>query len=158
MGLLSMFTDPTGKMSQSEINSQTISQLIDEMNRNQDQLDSLSSGMAISQYNTITLNTATQTQVQADTGFNTNTSSGVTFLAFVSRSDVAGAFYQLPYFVTTGGSPTNLSLSIYAQLGPIFPNPEIYLTFSVAAVAGYVLPATFTFYYFILNQPVGATI
>lgn len=145
MGRLDKFVDLTGTMSQTELQGTQITHLVDEVNRSQDLLDSLSSNLKIIARGKIT-DTWDGTAGSTNTlNIPINTGSGFTFLCYYSRSDLPDALYMLPnYLFDLSG---NIQFYVFS-----FSNSKT-LTFQwFAYQAG--LGFTWTFYYFILQNPV----
>lgn len=153
MGKLSTFIDVTGKMDDIKINAENIKNIIDEFNRSSDQLDALSANrLKIITKGTVSIvydGTAFFFQ-QTDIPIN---SSGISysFLAFFTRSDLPGKLFMVPQYIFVPASAGKLILEVLA-----FTQND---TFSVF-LQGHQdtgTPATYTFYYFIIQQPANIT-
>jgi len=59
MGYLTPYVDPTGTMTPSEVTQANIEQIMEELNRNNDSLDTLTSAMSIAAYGSHTTNAVT---------------------------------------------------------------------------------------------------
>lgn len=149
MGILSAYVDPTGEKSTSEVNAENISQIIDELNRSSDQLDSLANQLSISTPGHVTLpisgsNSSQQTTVSL------GSTAPFAFIAYMVRSDAPSNYYLVPYFLAQGAPASTMAMLAYAQLTS-GSTPQ--LLFDVEVASGYAPPASVTFYYYILNQP-----
>jgi hypothetical protein len=148
MGLLSSFTDATGSLSDTEVNAQNISNIIDELNRNGDQLDSLSNNMSIASASNQSFFWNGSPQ---DLGVTATASTGTanTFYAFYTRSDIPNNLYSVPdYQFNSAG---NLLYSVTVFTGGEGGPSDINFTFDFVQGG---TPATYTVYYFLLNQPI----
>lgn len=149
MGKLQPFVDMTGKMSQSEINKANITNIVDELNRNADQLDAISSNFRIVARGSVVL-TSNGTQFTGGTvPLATGTIS--TFLAYVVRSDQPNNLNQLLY--SSYDSSYNFQFSVWATISGGA------LSVTTLLASGYTPPAgmTLTVYYYIFQQPAGVT-
>lgn len=146
MGRLDAFTDMTGQMNQVDLNKQNIQQIIDELNRNSDQLDSLNKGLNIIAKNTLagtwdgTGGINSGLTLSAVHGF----SQAPIFLASFTRSDRAGLVYPVPQWFYGGGGAFESRAYSYTDQANIF--------FNFASVAGGA-PINFVFSYYIIQQP-----
>ena len=144
MGKIDNFMDLTGSMDQTEVNSTQITQMVDELNRSQDLLDSFTSNLKIIATGQVTDIWNGSAGVGNHIDIPINTGLGFTFLGYYSRSDIPGSLYSIPnylydnsgniqFYVFNFSNQQNLTMQWYAyQAGTSF---------------------TWTFYYFILQQP-----
>jgi hypothetical protein len=149
MGLISSFTDATGAMSDTEVNGQNIDNIIEELNRNSDQLDSLSNNLSIAASSNQQFNwngSPTAIGVTA----NLPTTAVNTFYAFYTRSDLPNNLYSVPDYQFTNAGALIYSVTVFTggEGGGI--NFEFDFVQSGT-------PAIYTVYYFLLNQPVSQT-
>ncbi len=146
MGRLDQFADITGSMNQVDTNAQNIQQIIDEMNRNSDQLDAISNGLSIIGRNTLigtwngTGGAGGSLTLQQNHGFQT----APIFMASFLRSDVPGVYYPVPQWFYDGSG------SFQARTYSYTDATNIYFSFTSASNGS---PITFTFSYYILQQP-----
>lgn len=143
MGLIDAVTDMTGSMSQLDINTENISNIIDELNRNSDQLDSIGNSLNIISRGTLSGTwdgTTDVLQVQQNHGFAT----APIFLASFTRSDMVGQYFPMPmwYYDNSG--------NFQARALAFTDNNNIYMQF-VSVVTG--APVTFDFSFYIIQQP-----
>lgn len=144
MGRLDEVVDMTGSSSQMDLNSQNIQQVIDELNRNSDQLDAIANGLNIigrgSLSGTWDGTAGGQITLKQAHGF----SQAPIFLASFTRSDMPGQFFPVPmWFYDTAG---NYQSRVYDYTDAT----NINLTF-VSAISG--SPTTFVFSWYIIQQP-----
>jgi hypothetical protein len=143
MGLIQEIVDPTGTMSDMTLNSENISQIIDEMNRSSDQLDAITNSLNIINKGTTTLvlnAAALAVTANIPHGFG----SAPIFVAFINRSDLPTLWYPLPYATSDGTGLVNLSCTATTDITNI--NFGIVRSASGAAI-------TFIISYYILQQP-----
>lgn len=152
MGRIDQTVDMTGKLNLMDMNQQNIEQLIDELNRNSDQLDSLNKGLAVGVKNSIPAPLIGNTYTASVSVGSTNPSS---FLAFMSRSDQPGIYFAMPYFLTVGFPITGLQMAAYAQIQSGIAGAAATINFSGSVSNAYLpsAPASVTFYYYLFNQP-----
>lgn len=143
MGIIDSIIDPTGNLSDEEVNSQNLSQIIDEMNRNSDQLDAIANSINIINKGSQTLSMSTSdtsTSVQVTHGFG----SAPIFLAFFNRSDQANAWYSFPNIVADGSGSVIFAANANTD--------SVNINFSfVRSTTG--SPLVFIVSYYILQQP-----
>lgn len=137
MGRIDSITDMTGTLDVMDLNAQNIQQIIDELNRNSDQLDSIAKGINIIGRGTTT--SVNHSAISVAHGF----SQAPIFVASFTRSDQPGVYYPIPsWFYDVAG---NYQGRVYAYTD----SQSIVLTQDFVAAA----PATITFSWYILQQP-----
>lgn len=144
MGLLQPFVDMTGEMTGLQITERNISQIINEVNRNADQLDSLNNSLNIIGRGSASLfwdgTGETAVTVNKNHGFN----FAPVFLGFFVRSDQPDLSYPVPmWFYDNSGNFLN---RIYGYTDSTNINFQF-----ATAVSG--SPLTFTFSWYIIQQP-----
>lgn len=147
MGLINSFIDPTGDMSQVDVNSETLSQVIDEMNRNSDQLDAIANNLNIINKGTITATWTGTGGISAGVTVSTphGFGSAPIFLGFASRSDIVPTvWYPVPQW--TYDNSGNLLTRSYAYTDSVNVNFNFATTYNGSPIA-------ITFSYYILQQP-----
>lgn len=154
MGRLDVFSDMSGKLGQLEVNKQNIQQLIDELNRNSDQLDSLTKSLGISNPGKLTLAISGNSQT---TSASLGQVSAFSFIGFLTRSDQPNNYYMIPYVLTEGVPVTAFDMVVLASLSSSAGRVSINLDAEVATTYLGSAPVSVTLYYFILNQPVAST-
>lgn len=144
MGRLDAITDMTGKMSSLDMNAQNIGNIIDELNRNSDQLDAIANTLNIIGKGTLSMNW------DGSSGFVNTVSQthGFTvpplFMASFTRSDQPGIYYPVPMWFYDGAGNFQQRIYGYTDSSKIF--------FQLAtASAGATL--TYTFSWYIIQQP-----
>jgi hypothetical protein len=153
MGVLNLIDDPTGSMSQEEINSSNIGNIVTELNRNADQLDSLSKSLAISSKGSVPASLSSSVySASVDLG----TTVPSSFIAYMQRSDDTSKYYSLPYMVTTGTPVSGISMAVSASLTVDFAG-KVSLSFLGVTNGVYAAPASLTFFYYTFNQPTNPT-
>lgn len=137
MGRLDAFVDITGSMSPLDVNTENIQQIIDELNRNADQLDAISKGLNIIGQGSRTIGANTASQVNHGFG------SAPIFLCFFNRDDQPGIFYAASqwFYDNTG----NYQGRVYAYTDAT----NINLTSTFVAGA----PTNVTFSWYFIQQP-----
>lgn len=153
MGRLNSYSDPTGRQTPQQQAEAYIQQIVQELNRNADQLDSLQKSLSISNPGKATLSISGTSQ---STTVNVGSPAPFSFMAFMVRSDQPTNYWALPYVLTQGVPVSSLNMVAYANLVTSANGSS--LLFDVEVAAGYLAsaPALVTFYYFILNQPANA--
>lgn len=160
MGSLEEFTDITGQMSQDEINQENISNIIDELNRNSDQLDSLNNVLSIIAYGTLIYNwtgTGSGASPTIDVLVAPESSSAnfIGLAYFTRSSDITPLYYQMPFteIAVNGGGDTvvtkEFSLNSNSSTGQL----EVTVNFFATGSA-----ENFTFYYILLQQPASTSL
>lgn len=155
MGDLDSFIDMTGAMSQEEVNAQNISNIIDELNRNSDQLDSLNSTLSVIAYGSLVYSWngsgSAATPLQATLSANITSSAAFIGLCYMQKaSDATGELFQLPYtqeFENSNGDSVmakNFLCGANTDTGTF----QVDLNFFTTGT-----PDIFTFFYTILRQP-----
>lgn len=155
MGNLEQFSDMTGTMSDAEVNAENISNIIDEFNRLNDQVDSLNSALSVIAYGTLSYDWDGGTSEFPT--LTTSISSAANFmgLVYMSRSSEADAFYHAFPFTEVFQNSNGDSVDAKAFLSGVNPTIgelEIDLNFYNTGS-----PETFTFYYIIVLQPANIT-
>lgn len=137
MGKLDSFTDFTGNSNQLDINIQNIQQIIDEMNRNSDQLDAIAKGLSIIGRGSVTIAAGAISTTAHGFG------SAPIFMCFFSRNDQPGKYYQTSqWFYSDAGAYEG---RVYAYTD----GTNINLTSVFVANS----PATLTFSWYFIQQP-----
>jgi hypothetical protein len=98
MGRLDVQQDPTGKMNILDLNTQNIQNIIDELNRNSDQLDSLTNQLSIVQRSSVK---GTWNGIGGiNSGLILTVNHGLAFapiwMGFFTRSDQPGQYFSVP--------------------------------------------------------------
>lgn len=155
MGSLSSFTDITGKMSQDDINTANINNIIDEFNRNSDQLDALNNVLSVIAYgslqfswdgtgsgsspNSITLVAPVESSV-----------SFIDFTYFTKSTDITPVDYATPYTeaAQNANGDTVVTKVFVAGSNSTTGQYQISLKFYATGT-----PTVYTFYYTIVQQP-----
>lgn len=156
MSQIQNFTDVTGSMTQTQINAANIDNIIEEVNRNSDQLDALNNVLSVLAYGQLTYSwdgsgsSATPTATTLTANLNT---SGANFIVIVymSRStDSPTQYFPLPYnqIATNGNGDSVVTKTFWlvteADTGQLFINLQFFATGS---------PINYTFNYLIIQQP-----
>lgn len=143
MGRLDEVVDMTGKMSQMDLNGQNITQMIDELNRNSDQLDAITNALNIIGKGSVS---GTWNGVGGiGAGLTLTPTHGFPqapiFIAFYNRSDRPNQYYPVPNWEfdnagsllsrAYGLSQANTFLFNYAQTNN---GPILTITFSWYAI------------------------
>lgn len=146
MGRLDPYIDITGKLNPFEVNAENINNIVDELNRNSDQLDSVQNNLAIVSRGS--------TLITASGGFSdisVNINHGLGFppavLAFYTLSTSSTVVHQLPNFVLDGSGNYLYSVT--------FTTTTNNLQFQVL---GTVPAVTFNFSYYLLKQPANLSV
>lgn len=121
MGTLGRNNDPNLNMVQRH--DAEISDIIDEANRQADELDTLNTGLKIISRGSITTTFVSGAYTEALVDVQSGTLS--TFMAYFSRSDRPGQLYTVPHFEFDGSG--NLAFVIYAstQTNKLLFNPLV---------------------------------
>lgn len=145
MGRLDMIVDMTGKTNLLAMNEENISNIIDEMNRNSDQLDAIANNLNIIARGTLTGTWDGTANHGVSLVQNHGFSTPPIFVAQFTRSDQPGIYYPVPqWFYDSSG---NFQGRAYAYTDAT----NINLSFlSVVNGSGAV---TFNFSWYILQQP-----
>lgn len=151
MGRLDLFSDITDSMNPLEVNSSNIMQIIDELNRNSDQLDALTKTLSISNPGKIILPITGDSQTASAS---LGQVVAFSFIGFLVRSDQPTKYYMVPYVLTEGVPVTAFDMVVTANL--INNGGQISISIDAEIATTYLAsaPTSITFYYFILNQPV----
>lgn len=152
MGRIDNVVDVTGGQNLTQMNAENIRQIIEELNRNSDQLDALSKNLAISTKGQVVaplVGNSYQATVTLGSG---NPSS---FLVFMSRPDLPGQYFAMPYFQTVGFPISGLNMACGASLSPGIAGSSTTLNMGGSVSNAYLgsAPASITFYYYVFNQP-----
>lgn len=159
MGNLDGYVDMTGSMSQEDINTENISNIIDELNRNSDQLDALNNVLSVVAYGsleyvwdgTVPLGNLLQVILTAPVNSEANFSS---FTYFSRASDNPPIYIATPYTeeYVNGNTDTVVSKVFVAGTNSETGQYEIFLNFYAPGNS-----TVFTFYYTIIAQPSNIT-
>lgn len=159
MGNLQQFVDMTGRMSQQDINAENISNIIDELNRTSDSVDSINQTLSIVAYGTLeyswdgTGSGASPLQAVIQTGI--QTSGNFIGLSYLSRSvDNPTLYINTPYIrsFTNSNGDTVVDKYFYAEVDSDNGIYQITLNFYNSGS-----PIDYTFYYFLFQQPSNLT-
>lgn len=153
MGSLNIFSDKSGSLSQTDVNGENIKSIIDELNRNADQLDSVNNSLGILSSGQVTVS------ISAGTGSSVvslGTTAPASFICYMSRPDQPGRFWALPYLLNENPPTPTVDMVVTATLvaaGGLGTN--VSLQFQVFAnTATYTPPGSVTCYYYTFSQPV----
>lgn len=153
MGRLDNFVDVTGKMDQTEVNKQNILNIIDELNRSSDLLDAFNTNLKIISRGSTTYNWdgTINTNIEIDVTIGTSTQA-YTFFCFFTRSSLPNNLYATPFsqFSSSGDLQIGIVVDTFAS-----GNNSTLIIFPAFYTAG--AAETFTFYYFIIQQPANIT-
>lgn len=151
MGRINLATDLTGKLSDIELNAQNINDIVNELNRNSDQLDSLSKNLNIIAYNKLSVTwPGTGGGLPTTVTDLIKTGAASTFLAFYDRNDIANQLFSVPNVHYDGSG--NIASII---TGNTFVLGAASIGFNIDFLANG-SPVSFNFYYYILQQPTNA--
>lgn len=145
MSLLSPTSDFLGNMSQSELNSQDIQNLQDEITRLQQNQDSINQTL-----NIIAQGRQSVTVTAGGSGsliLPLTTLTANTYLVYVSPADKPGQFFTVPYYDFNTSSVLTTSFLAYATASNGTTTPGLTILYL------YPNATTLTFYYFIIQQP-----
>lgn len=152
MGRLDLYSDMTGSMNPTDVNAQNISNIVDELNRNSDQLDSLSNTVSIIASNKLTVTwNGTGGGLPTTVADTIKTGATSSFLAFYSRSDTANQLFSVPNIHYDGSG--NIACIVSANT---FVSGTASIGFNIEFLNNG-SPVTFTFFYYILQQPANVT-
>lgn len=153
MGDLSRYVDPTGDLSKVEILDKDLDQIIEEINRNQDQLDALDSAIKIVARDQITTNYDAASHTYPLQIYNYGGGTVGSFLCFMKRSDQPDNLYPVPYYESAVvGATLELRLEAYAN------SAQSALQFTGRASTSHPSPpASLTFFFYIFRQPTNVT-
>lgn len=150
MSNISSFTDFTGKMSQDEINGQNLSMIVEEMNRIETNQNAVNNVLTIIGQGKLT---AVGTAGGASTTFASE--AAYTFMAFFKTSANDNLFYPVPATLYDVNNNLTLSVQAYSSSSTINPvSGQSSITFSYFSTTS----LTFTFYYFLIQQPASVTL
>jgi hypothetical protein len=153
VGSLNLFSDKSGLFSQSQVNGENIKSIIDELNRNSNQLDSVNNSLGILSSGQSVVN------ISAGTGSTTvslGTTAPASFICYMSRPDLPGRFFALPYVVNENPPTPTIDMVVTATLvaaGGLGTNVSLQFQ-AFANTATYSPPASVTCYYYTFSQPV----
>lgn len=154
MGQLEEFTDMTGNMSQEDINQENISNIIDELNRNSDQLDSLNNVLSVIAYGSLTYNWDGSGDPASPTSdvLVAPETSDANFIGFVymARSDDEGLYFNLPYYEVDVNSNGDSVIGKRFDINNNSSTGQLEITIQFLLPGS---PTNFTFYYFLVQQP-----
>lgn len=160
MGSLEEFTDITGQMSQDEINQENISNIIDELNRNSDELDSLNNVLSIIAYGTLTYNwdgTGSGNIPTEDTLIVPETSAAnfIGLCYFSRSSDAEPIYYQMPFTGVAANANGDAVITKNFLVNANSTSGQFEIPIRFYATNN---PETFTFYYILLQQPANTSL
>lgn len=148
MGRLDAFTDMTGKMNQMDVNTQNIQQILDEMNRNSDQLDALNNNLSVVSSGKVSV--ASTGVPIAPVVVNHGLGFPPAVLAFYTLSTESNSIvHQLPAYILDGSGNFLYYVIFYATTN----NLEFDFFFNGAGPT-----TTFNFSYYLLKQPANLTV
>lgn len=145
MGRLDYFSDSTGKMSQTDINSQDISNIVIEMNRNQDLLDALNNNLKIIARGSGTISWDGTSGVSVNLPVPVNANVQFTFLVYFTSSIVSNNHLQQTQYFNVDNSGNLIYIMTAAS-----DATNLYISFQSYHTG---TAQTFTYYYFIIQQP-----
>lgn len=158
MGDLSSFVDITGNLSQDDINSENISNIIDEVNRNSDQLDSINNVLSVIAYGSLVYNWD-----------GSGSGASPTVGQLIAPVESSASFIDMTYFSRSTDTPIQYLATPYTQAAENANGDsvvtKIFLAGSNSTTGQYEInlnfyatgtPTVFTFYYTILQQPANA--
>lgn len=154
MGTLQEYIDPTGNLGQDQLNQKNISNIIDELNRTGDQLDSLSNNLSILAYGSLSYvwngTGSADSSVNPIIDASITVSTAFVVLIFMQRSDIPNQVYQLPYYdgITNPNGDPVISKTLFG--GADLSRQQIYVNQTFYANGA---PATFTYNYYVIQQP-----
>ena len=159
MGNIDSFVDMTGAMSQDDINTENINNIIDELYRNSDQLDSISNTLSIIAYGTLDYSWdgsgSGATPTQSSLFVPATSSANFIGMTYFSRStDDPTIYFAMPYtqgYVNANGDSVVGKLFV-AGSNSDTGQYEIDLNFYNTGT-----PIDYTFYYILLQQPSNVT-
>jgi hypothetical protein len=146
MGNIDGVIDPTSTMTDTDLNKENISQIIDEMNRNSDQLDAIANSLNIINKGTVTgvwggvAGIGSGLTISQAHGFG----SAPIFVSFFNRSDLGTQWFPVPQW--TFDNSGNLVDRCYAY------SDAVNINFNYASQLNG-SPITFIFSYYIIQQP-----
>lgn len=160
MGQIEEFSDMTGQMSQDEVNQENISNIIDELNRNSDQLDALNNVLSVIAYGSLTY-------TWAGTGSGGSPTEDILIapeissanfigLCYMSRSsDASPVYYAMPYteIYTNANGDTVIGKEFFVNSNSSTGKFEVPVNFYNPGSA-----ETFTFFYILLQQPANTSL
>lgn len=151
MSSLEQFSDMTGTMSDAEVNAENISNIIDEFNRLNDQVDSLNSSLSVIAYGSLTYDWDGNVPETPTVTAPISSAANFMGLVYMSRSSESDSFYHaLPFteiFQNGNGDSVNAKVFV-SGVNPAIGELEIDLNFFNTGS-----PEVFTFYYIIVLQP-----
>lgn len=155
MGNLEPFDDIVGDMSQNDINAANIDNIIDELNRNSDQLDALNNVLSVIAYGSLVYSwdgTGSGSTPTIATLFAPieSTASFIDFTYLTRSSDVTPINYATPYSEAAQNSNGDTVVTKFFVSGSNSDTGQYEVSLKFWAPG---TPETFTFYYTIVQQP-----
>lgn len=148
MGQIQRFTDATGDMSMVDRQDQDIDQIMGEVNRQADQLDSLNKSTKVIAQDSVTVTIPTG-QTYAEQTYTYGSGTVGSFLCSIVRSDDTTHSWPIPYFETAVNGSGTLDVKLIANASA----SANVITFSVRVGSSYTTPPSVTFNFQILEQP-----
>lgn len=151
MGRLSPVVDFTGGDLVGQ-HAQSIKDMIDEVNRQQEHLDSLVNSLIVIASGLVVIPYDAPSNSYPDTIVPLASGMVGAFISYMVRSDQASKAWSLPYFELSSGN-VNILANAYmnSSTGQLLAGAKL-----AAAYAS--PPANLTFYYYLLQQPANATL
>ena len=135
--------DITGTLSQEDLNSQNLQTVADELNRLEDNQDSINNTLTIIGQDTLTV-----TGASGNISASFSTDAAYTFMAYFTLSTNLSQFYPVPTVqFDESGTPT-LSVFAYSASSEL-GSDEASITFNYFNTTA----VGWTFYYFLISQP-----
>lgn len=159
MGTLDSFVDMTGQMSQDDINAENISNIIDELNRNSDQLDSLNNTLSVIAYGSLDYSWDGSgdpgTPTQATLFIPAQSSASFIGMTYFSRNtDDPIHYFAMPYTQGIVNANGDSVMSKIFVAGSNSDNGQYEIDLNFYATGS---PIDYTFYYILLQQPSNVT-
>ncbi len=157
MGNLQSFQDMTGSMKQADVNTQDITNIIQELNRTSDQLDALNNTLSISGYGSLTYNWlgggtgASPVQDTLTSPF--NSPGNYIGLSYMTRATENNKLFHALPFSELGVNANGDSVITKYFLSGVDTNTGKYTVVVTFPQSG--TPEIFTFYYLVFVQPTG---
>lgn len=160
MGQIQDFVDMTGKMNQAQINAQNIENIVQEVNRNSDQLDALNNVLSVIGYGSLTYNwdgsgsSASPTSAALTAPIKTGGANFIIFVYMSRNTDNPTQYFTMPYQqIGNNGNGDTVVLKDFvhitqADTGQLFIEVAFYASGS---------PINYTFNYIIIQQPSNTT-
>lgn len=150
MSTIQSFTDMSGRLSQNDINSQNVQNIINEFNRLSDRVDSLNNSLSVIAYGQLSYSwdgTILQTSVSSPIVSTSNFMG----LCYMSRSSESNNFFHgMPFTeVIVNGAGDSVDGKIFLSgASPTTGSLQVNLNFYATGS-----PETFIFYYLVIQQP-----